>query len=336
MATVVYVSNADSGDISVLSLNEVTGALGALQTVEVGGMVMPLAISPDQRFLYAARRSEPMAVVAFGIARDSGRLTKISEAPLPASMAYIATDETGRWLFSASYGGNMLAVSPIGADGRPQAATQQIPTAPKAHCIRPAPGNRHVFATTLGGGMVMQFRFDAGTGTLTPNAPYPLMLRTESGPRHLAFHPTAPFVMLLNELDASLDVLALDRERGTLSLAHTVSTLPPGFTGEPWAAELRFTPDGRFLYTSERRSSTLALFAVDATSGGLTPLGHAATQAQPRGFTLTPSGRFLLAAGQASHQLSVSRVNADTGALSEVSVHAVGQNPNWVEALSLA
>jgi 6-phosphogluconolactonase len=332
---VVYVSNADSGDISVLSLDEASGQLSTLQTAEVGGTVMPIAISPDRRFLYTARRSEPLAVVAFAIDSSSGRLSKIGEAPLPASMAHLATDATGRWLFSASYGGNLVAVSPLGADGRPQAAAQQIPTAPKAHCMRAAPGNRHVFATSLGGGLVLQFRFDAATGTLQPNEPPLLAVRAASGPRHLAFHPQAPWVMLLNELDASLDVLALDRTHGTLTPRHTFDTLPSGFSGEPWAAELRFTPDGRFLYTSERRSSTLATFAVDAATGALALRGHTATQAEPRGFAITPSGRHLIAAGQASHRLSVYRIDAETGALTFTAEHGAGRNPNWVEALSL-
>jgi 6-phosphogluconolactonase len=334
-ATRVYVSNADSGDISVLSLDEGTGVLATLQTVTVGGTVMPLAVSPDQRFLYAARRSDPLAVVAFEIDSRSGQLGPLGEAALPASMAYLATDATGRWLFSASYGGDRVAVSPLGPVGRPGAARQQVATGPKAHCMRAAPGNRHVFATSLGGGVVMQFRFDERSGELTPNEPPALAMRAASGPRHLAFHPHAPFAVLLNELDASLDVLALDRERGTLSLRRTLSTLPAGFQGEPWAAELRFTPDGRFLYTSERRSSTLATFAFDVASGEVALRGHTPTQAQPRGFALTPSGRFLVAAGQASHRLGVHAVQTQTGILSSLGDHAVGRNPNWVEALEL-
>lgn len=339
MATTrVYVSNAESGSLSVLSLDEATGALSTLQTAEVGGMVMPLAVSPDKRFLYAARRSEPMAVVAFSIAPDTGLLTKLGEAPLPASMAHLAIDATGRWLFSASYGGNLVAVSPLAADGLPEPAVQQSPTGPKAHCMRVAPGNRHVFATSLGAGMVMQFRFDAASGALQANEPAALMLRPASGPRHLAFHPSAPWVMLLNELDASLDVLALDPAQGTLSLVQTVNTLPPGFSGDPWAAELRFTPDGRFLVTSERRSSTLAAFAVDAHSGTPTLLGHTPTQSQPRGFAITPSGRFLIAAGQTSHKVGVHRLEPlgrGEGALEFVCEHTVGRDPNWVEALEL-
>ncbi len=335
MINVVYVSNADSGSISVLQLDERSGTLSTLQTVVIEGMVMPMAVSRDKRFLYAARRSEPLAVVAFGIEARSGHLTRLGEAALPASMANIALDASGRWLFSASYGGNLVAVSPIGADGVPGPAKQVIPTGPKAHAICSDASNRFVFATSLGAGQVLQFKFNAASGELAPNLPGALALRPEAGPRHFVFHPGSAWVYLLNELDASIDVLALDREGGALSRLSTVSTLPPGFEGEPWAADLHLTPDGRFLYSSERRSNTLAAFAVHADTGQLTALGHTPTQAQPRGFAITPSGRHLIVAGQLSHRVGVHAINAQSGALSFVSEHTVGQNPNWVEALQL-
>jgi 6-phosphogluconolactonase len=103
--TVVYVSNAGSGEVSVLQLDERSGTLTTLQTVAPGGMLMPMALSPDQRFLYVARRSEPLAVVPYRIDALTGQLTPHGETALPASMANIAVDGTGRWLFSASYGG---------------------------------------------------------------------------------------------------------------------------------------------------------------------------------------------------------------------------------------
>jgi len=156
-------------------------------------------------------------------------------------------------------------------------------------------------------------------------------VRAGAGPRHLAFHPRAPFVYLLNELDASLDVFALDHDAGTLTPLQTLTSLPPGFAGEPWAADLHLTPDGRFLYSSERRSSTLAAFAVDAANGRLTSLGHTPVQTQPRGFRITDSGRFLIVAGQLSHRVGLHRIDAASGALTLVQEHAVGQNPNWVE-----
>lgn len=335
MSTIVYVSNADSGSISVLQLDERSGQLHTLQTLDVGGTLMPMAVSRDKRFLYVARRSEPLAAVALAIDASSGQLTHLGEAALPASMANIALDASGRWLFSASYGANLVAVSPVGPDGLPQPAQQMIPTGPKAHAMRSDPSNRFVFATSLGAGQVLQFMFNAVTGELVPNLPPALALRPEAGPRHFVFHPGAPYVYLLNELDASIDVLSFDREGGTLWQLNTVSTLPPGFSGEPWAADLHITPDGRFLYSSERRSNTLAAFAVHAGTGQLTALGHTPSQAQVRGFAITPSGRHLIAAGQLSHRVGVHAIDQASGSLSFASEHTVGLNPNWVEAIQL-
>jgi 6-phosphogluconolactonase len=335
MNTIVYVSNADSGEISVLALDEARGMPTKLQTVPCHGIVMPMAVSPDQRVLYAARRNEPWSVLAFSIDPRDGRLTWMAEAPLPQSMAHIAVDGSGRWLFSASYGGNLLALSPIDAQGRPAAASCGLPTEPKAHAMRSHPSNRFVYATSLGGGLLMQFRFDAASGALTPLAPAAVAARPGAGPRHIAFHPNGEYLYLLNELDATLEVFSLDREAGTLRPLQTVATLPPGCSGEPWAAELRLTPDGRFLYSSERRSSTLAGFAVDAQTGLLAAIGHWPTQTQPRGFAISPSGRFLIAAGQLSNAVGVHAIDTETGHLSLRHEHAVGRNPNWVEAIAL-
>jgi 6-phosphogluconolactonase len=334
-ATVVYVSNAGSGEVFVLQLDERSGTLTTLQVVAPGGMLMPMALSPDQRFLYVARRSEPLAVVTYRIDEQSGQLALHGETALPASMANIAVDATGRWLFSASYGSNLVAVSPIGADGLPQPAQQVIPTGPKAHAIYSDPSNRFVFSTSLGAGLVMQFLFNASTGQLTHNEPASLARRSEAGPRHFVFHPHAPFVYLLNELDASLDVLAFDPQAGTLSHRATVNTLPEGFKGTPWAADLHITPDGRFLYSSERGSNMLVAFAVDARTGMLSLIGHSPTQTQPRGFAITRSGRHVLAVGQLSNRMGVHAIDASTGVLRLVSEHPLGLDPNWVETIEL-
>ena len=334
MSTVVYVSNADSGDLSLLSM-AADGTLAPLGAAEVGGTVMPLAVSPCRRFLYAARRSEPMAVVSFAIDPADGALSRLGEAPLPASMAYIATDRSGCWLFGASYQGDVLTVSPIGPDGIVAPVRQSIPTGRHAHAVLPAPSNHHVLATSLGGGVVMQFTFDPDRGRLDPNEPATLPIRPGAGPRHLRFHPDGGVAYLLNELDASLDVLAFDARSGTLRPVQTVDTLPPGFTGEPWAADLQITPDGRFLYASERRSSTLAAFRVEDAGTRLVPLGHVATETQPRGFAIDPDGRFLLTVGQLSNRLARYAIDPASGMLEAVQSLPVGRNPNWVEIVEL-
>jgi 6-phosphogluconolactonase len=250
-------------------------------------------------------------------------------------MAYLSIDRTGRHLFSASYGGHLLAASTVSADGRPQPAHQVLPTEPNAHAVLADASNRFVLATSLGGDVVMQLRFDAASGRLTDNAPPAVRVRKGAGPRHLVFHPGGRFVYLLNELDSSIDVFAFDAEQGTLSPLQTITSLPAGMSGAPWAADIHVTPDGRFLYSSERRSSTLAAFRINAASGQLSLIGHVPTEAQPRGFAIDPRGRFLLSVGQVSHRLSCYAIDAERGVLTKLHDLAVGRNPHWVEIVDL-
>ena len=331
----VYVSHAGSGEIRVLHLDPQTATLTLLQQVEIGGEVMPMALGPDRRRLYAARRSEPRAVLSFAIDPATGRLQALGSAALPHSMAYIATDRSGHHLLSASYDGDLLAVGPIDAEGVAGAASQLLPTGRHAHAIQADPSNRFVLASTLGAGVLQQLRFDAAGGRLAPNMPPTFQPRAGASPRHFVFGPDGRFVYLLNELDAAIDVLAFDPMLGTLAQLQTIDSLPPGFVGAPWAADLHLTPDGRFLYSSERRSDSLAAFRVDAADGRLTLAGHFPTEAQPRGFAITPDGRFLVAAGQRSNALRLHAIDPDSGALHERGRCAVGDGPNWIEIVRL-
>ena len=227
-ATRVYVANAASGTLTVLALDPAKGALQTLQTVAIGGMAMPIAISPDRCYLHVARRSAPLAVLSFEIDRRSGQLMPLGETALAASMAYLACDGSGRWLLAASYQGEQLALLAIGKDGRPQAARQSIATGASAHALLAGPGNRHAYATVLGADQVWQFSLDAAQGRLAALQPATLAARPGAGPRHLVFHPSAPWAYLINELDAGIDRLAVDAASGQLSYCATVWALPPG------------------------------------------------------------------------------------------------------------
>ena len=330
-ATWVYVSNADSQDISVFALDRAAATLTPVETVPLGGMAMPMAFSPDKRVLYVALRSQPFRVVSLAVDPASGKLRKLGEAPLADSMANIDTDATGRWLFAASYGGHKITVNGIGKDGAVGLIHQLIQTEPNAHAIHADASNRFVLATSLGGDNVSSWRFDAEKGLLSANDPALTTSTPKSGPRHFVWNKAQRRVYLLNELDASLQVYAWDAARGTLKLEQSTTALPPGFTGKPWAADLHLTPDGRFLYASERTSSTLAAFKVDAATGQLQPLGNTPTEKGPRGFAIDPSGRYLIAAGQESHGISLYAIDPATGALGKPSRTDAGKNPNWIE-----
>lgn len=340
--TIVYVANAESKDIFTFEMDPQSGALALIEIVPVTGTALPsptslpMAMSPDRQHLYAALRSPPFTASSFRIDPASGRLSLIGTAPLLCPMAYIVTDRTGRFLLTASYTDAKLAVYPIGEDGCIGGnAVQVLDTAPNAHSILVDPANRFAYSAILGGDHVMQFLFDPERGTLTPNNPPIIEARRYAGPRHLALHPNGRLLYMLNQTDATIVAYRMEPGSGVLAEIETVTTLQAHFLGEANAADIHVTPDGRFLYSSERQTSTLAGFRIDEASGFLVPIGRWTTETTPRGFSIDPRGRFLLSAGLDSNQISVHAIDQDNGRLSMVAQYRVGGMPNWIEIVEL-
>ena len=196
-------------------------------------------------------------------------------------------------LFSASYGGHKVALNPIGADGRVAPPAQVIPTGLNAHAFLPSPDNRFAFATNLGSDQVLGFALDAATGKLIAKDAPVAKLPEKNGPRHFVFTPDGKTAYLLSELSAALIAYDYDAATGAWSEKQKVSALPQGVEFKPdvkpWAADLHLTPDGRWLYASERTTSTLKAFSVDAGQVDRARQ-HADAEGQPRGFAIDPSG----------------------------------------------
>jgi 6-phosphogluconolactonase len=341
MTTLVYVGNSDSGDISVLEL-AADGSARPVATTPVPSIrapveSLPLALSPDGRLLYAASRSAPFLVTTYAIDAQRGGLSVVGEGRLPASMAFIATDRSGRTLLAAAYDEALVSSSAIEMSGAIGATLDVVATDPGAHAIQADPTNARVLYTSLGGDLVYQRELDARTGKLEKIEPGAVKLPSGAGPRHFSFARDGRFVFVLGELDGSIYKARYDPTTGLgPSFTQVASALPDGFAGKPWAADLHLTPDGRFLFTSERTSSSLAAFRVDASNGQLARVGSYPTAAQPRAFTIAPSGRHLLAVGERSNTMTVHAIDASSGALALVGEHAVGRKPNWVEVVDLA
>jgi len=242
----------------------------------------------------------------------------------------MALDRSGRYLLAASYHSHLLSVSTIDDHGRVAPAHQIVPTGPNAHSVLAAPSNRHVMAACLGADEVLCLGFDAQAG-LMQTSPTVWPARAGSGPRHLRFWGDRVF--LLNELNATVQVLSFDEHRGQLALLQTESVLPPGFEGKPWAADLCLSADGRLLFCSERTSSTLTVFALDGPGPTLRKLAQVQTEAQPRGIACVGSDQ-LLVVGQQSDHLSSYRVDAQSGALQVLQRLPMGRNPNWIEVMA--
>src|SRR5262244_478194 len=192
-ATFVYVSNAEDGDIGMYRLQP-DGSLQSGPRFKTEKLVMPMAVSPDKRFLIAAVRSKPFQAYSYSIDKSSGALNLVGTGTLAESYPYIALDRSGRFLLGASYGANQVGVNPVGADGRVGEPLQVIPTARNAHSIRTDNSNRFVFVPHLGTDQVFQFLFDEKSGRLSANTPPILQLKQGTGPRHLIVSADNRFV----------------------------------------------------------------------------------------------------------------------------------------------
>ena len=344
-ATYVYVSNAEDANIGMYTLGA-DGTLTPGEKYDAGGKpVMPMSVSPDKKYLFAAVRSKPFTVVSYSIDRKSGALKEIGRGELAESFPYIYADKTGHFLLGASYGANLVSVNPIGKDGKVGKPQQVIPTARNAHAIITDRTNKYAFVPHLGTDQIFQFRFDAKTGKLTANTPATVQIKQGAGPRHIIMSADNKFAYLLNELTAVVTTLSLDAKTGLLTQVSETSSLAPDSKLQPgagrpspgrnvdndiWASDLSLTPNGKFLYALERTGSQIGTLSVDAKTGKLTYMASTPTEKQPRGFRIDPDGKYMVVTGEKSDTLSVYAIGGD-GGLKLLKQYPTGKGSNWVE-----
>lgn len=293
-----------------------------------------LSISPDRRFLYAVNETDHYqdqktgAVSAFSINLETGKLTFLNQvASRGTGPCYVSLDNSGKYVLVANYNSGSVAVFPVESDGRLGKATAFVQhhgssvnhrrqAGPHAHSIHVSPDNRFVLAADLGLDEVLVSRFDAAEGTLIPNNPPFAKVKPGSGPRHFVFSPNGKFVYVISEMGSSLTVFSYDAERGALEEKQVISTLPNNFHGESSGAEVEIAPSGKFLYASNRGNDSIAVFAIDAENGTLTPVEYTPTQGKtPRMFQIDPTGHYLFAANQDSDNVVIFRIDPETGRL---------------------
>lgn len=327
-----YTRDNDSQGIYRCAFDPATGAL----TLEAGGPFVAnpsyLAIHPNGRSLYACSEMAGPgqavgAVSALAIDPASGALTLLNqESTLGPGPCHVSVDATGRLAMAANYAGGSVCALPIRPDGSlaPASAFHQHAGAsadprrqsePHGHSIWPDPSNRWALVCDLGLDQVLVYAMDPAQGTLTPPRwPY-VRIAAGCGPRHLAFHPNGRWAYVLNELRSSVTCFDWDAAQGLLREFAHAPALPADFTAPNGAADIHITPDGRYLYASNRGQNALAIFRIDGESGLLTLLGYAPTGGDhPRNFAISPDGRWLLAANMRTHNIVTLRIE-ETGQL---------------------
>ncbi len=352
MAIHIYVSLQGDDRIVRFLMNPENGSLEPQGAVEVAGGPAPLAINPTRTALYAGLRRD-FRLASFGIDQATGELNLSGNVELEGEPCYLSSDRTGRYLLSAYYQAGHCAVHPISETGAVgSAAIEWLATNSGAHCFQTDPSNQYAFLPHIAAGSgglanlpperqeavnaIFQFKFDAATGRLAPNDPPRISPQAPDGPRHYCFHPTKDLVYVCNEQASSVTVYALDGSTGTLAAGQTVTTLPKEFTGRSACSQIQIHSSGRYLYTSNRGDNSIASFAVDETTGALTPTGWTEVDPVPRAFSLDPTGHFLYAAGLETGNLLGFRIDQRSGKLTQLETYAVGAAPMWVLITRLA
>ena len=329
----VLVGSAGTGDIQVFALHGDAPALESTSVTSTGHGVSFLSLHPRGDVVYATHSHDEL-LTAFVLDPEARRLQRLNETPTGTVMGtpgtgavYATVDATGRFLLVASYHGHTVSVWSLEADGRIGAPVQSLSDGQHAHCVRLDPSNRWAFVPFLGSDCVAMYRFDQTTGQLTRNEPASIATAPGAGPRHIDLHPTEPWLFLINELDGSLYRFDIDRQRGTLRERQRLDTLPAGYDGRRWAADIHVAPSGQFIYVSNRAHDSIAIVAM-ARDGTMTVVGHQSTLGRtPRNFTLGAGGNLLLVANQDSDTVALMTVDAGTGTLHPVRTEAVSPRP---------
>lgn len=321
-----YNTPAKPEGIYVYDFNTQTGELTHKTTTNVASPSY-LAVSPDRKYIYAVSEDASQSVNAFGYNSASGQLTFLNKQSTGGgSPTYVSIDATGKYVFVANYAGGNFAAVPVLKDGslgtdiqytkHEGSSVHRRQTKPYAHSTVVSPDNKYLFVSDLGTDKINIYNFDPKKSpSLSPAEPPFVSVAPGSGPRHFTFHPNKKFAYLIQEINGT--ITAFDYKAGRLSALQTVSIVTEGFTGRVGAADIHVSPDGKFLYGSNRGDANdLSIYAIDQKDGKLTFVGRQSTLGKtPRNFVIDPTGNFLLAANQDTNDIFVFKRDQKTGLL---------------------
>jgi 6-phosphogluconolactonase len=293
-----------------------------------------LIIDKERQRLFAVTESNPVEgeppglVSAYSIEPATGKLNLLSrQSSRGAGPCHLALNPSGRHIVASNYYSGSVAVLPINKDGYLGDASDFVqyegkslhPTrqqGPHAHCATFHPTGRFIYVCDLGSDKVYSYRFDAQTGKLLPNDPAYLPITAGAGPRHLVFRQDGRFGYLINELNSTITVLAVNSKSGQLSETQTISLLPEDFNGSNTAAAIALHPTEKHLYASNRGHDSIVTFEVDAEDGTLTRVAAQSSLGRtPRHFDISRSGDLIVIANQGSDAIALWQVDPKNGQL---------------------
>jgi 6-phosphogluconolactonase len=325
-------SDRGSQGIYVLEFDRSSGNLSQLQALPHKTSPTYLEVHPSGKYLYAAYREGMNAddkngtITAFAIDQQSGKLRMLNEqsagGPGPCHLSF---SPDGKFAFVSNYVGGSLSVYPVNSDGSIGAASDFIQhegkgahpsrqNEPHMHSIIPSKDGKYIYASDLGIDKIMIYSVDK-KGELAPATTPFAASSPAAGPRHFALHPDKPYAFSIEELSSTIASYKIDKKSGALSPVHRVSTLPEGAeVANNTTADLHLSPDGKFVYGSNRGHDSIVIYAVDPKSGKMTYVAHEETGgAHPRNFCVDKEGEFVFVANRDNDNVVVFNRDADSG-----------------------
>ena len=324
-----YTNEAKTNGIHVYTFNTETGDVTEKSVTT--GVRNPsfLAISDDRRNVYSVSEAgEGKGVNAYSFDPAIGKLTFLNSGSSGGNgPCYITVDKKKRWVFTANYGGGSLSATRLNKDGSLTTDVQAIQhegssvdksrqDKPHVHSVVLSPDGDYLMVPDLGTDKVNIYRFNpAGEKPLVPASPAFTSVHAGGGPRHLAFHPNGKHAYLILEMEGA--VAAFDYKDGDLQPKQRVTMLAQDFKGKVGAADIHVSPDGKFLYASNRgEANEIVVYAI-GKDGGITYTGRQSSGINtPRNFAIDPSGNFLLVGNQNGNDIAIFRRDQKTGLLS--------------------
>ncbi|WP_082691418.1 beta-propeller fold lactonase family protein [Paenibacillus rubinfantis] len=338
-------SYAESGEpgIHLCELRRSTGEMRVLHGFS--GLTNPSFVALDAMGLrlYAVSEQSEGRVAGFAVDPGDGKLTLLSgdKATLGADPCHLALQPgPERHLLVANYSSGHVNAYALESDGAPGDMTSLIrhegssvnkerQESAHAHSAVPSLDGRFAFVSDLGTDQIVIYRLECGqfvkhgTTNLPPGA----------GPRHFVIHPSERFAYGMNELNNTMTAYALDPEEGRLEVIQHASSLPDDFQGENYPADIHFSPDGRFVYGSNRGHDSIVRFHIDPATGRLEdPAWASAGGSWPRNFAVLDD--YVLVANQYSGNVAALRRDPENGRLTPTEQSLKLAKPSCIEPLS--
>jgi len=295
-----------------------------------------LAVSPDQQFVYSVNEDsggkkfpDGGGITSFSFDAGKGSLTEInSRFSAGKDPCYVSIDKTGKWLFAGNYSSGSLGLFPINKNGSIDSVRQLIKhngsgpdtsrqRSAHVHSTVLSNDQQYLYVPDLGIDKVMIYRFSNKKGKLTA-APTPFVKSVPgSGPRHFETDHANKYAYLMEELSGTVSVLKI--LPGKLQPIQRISALSKDFKGLIGSADIHVSPDGKYLYCSNRgESNSITIFSINKLTGKLTFITEQSTLGiQPRNFNFDPSGNYLLVANQHTDEIVIFRINKQSGLLTD-------------------